>query len=99
MRHALTLVPADAGVSATYSLVPHLTHREHVYEFPNPWVPTNWGPSNRRPDPDTVDYLVLDTTLRTFQRGLYRELVRVGGPFEVVEERDGVVVARRVGPG
>jgi len=40
---AIDLVPKDAAVSAPYNLVPHLTHRSKVYEFPVPWCNINWG--------------------------------------------------------
>jgi uncharacterized membrane protein len=100
VRDALKLVPASAGVSATYNLVPHLTHRVHIYEYPNPWVPTNWGANGENPpDPETVDYLVLDITLNGAQQGLYDWLVTTGGPFKIVFDEDGIVVARRVAPG
>lgn len=99
-REALKLVPAGAGVSATYNLVPHLTHRVHIYEFPNPWVPTNWGASGENPpDPETADYLVLDTALNGSQQRLYDRLVASGGPFRIVFAKAGIVVARRVAPG
>ena len=42
-RAALRVVPPTAGVSASYNLIPHLTHRTYAYEFPNPWQVTNWG--------------------------------------------------------
>jgi uncharacterized membrane protein len=95
-REAVRMVPAGAGVSATYYLVPHLTHRVHIYEFPNPWVPTN---GENPPDPATVDYLVLDTALNGSQQPLYERLVGAGKPFQVVYDVDGIVVARRVAPG
>lgn len=94
VRRALALVPDDAAVTATYYLVPHLTHRRHVYEFPNPFVVANWGVrGENRPDPASVDYLVLDTTVNGDHEPLYRSLV--AGPFRVVFERDGIVVASR----
>ena len=42
-RQALALVPEGAPVSAQYNLVPHLGHRDEVYEFPNPFRAVNWG--------------------------------------------------------
>jgi hypothetical protein len=30
-------------VSATYNIDDHMTHRVLIYEYPNPWVVTNWG--------------------------------------------------------
>ncbi len=99
-NRALTFVPAGAGVSATYYLAPHLTHRVHIYEFPNPWVVTNWGAHGENPpDPATVDFLVLDTALNGDQQPLYDRLVGAGGPFKIVYQADSIVVARRVGSG
>ena len=36
-RRAVADDPDDAAVSATYNLVPHLTHRAEIYSLPNPW--------------------------------------------------------------
>lgn len=58
---ALAMIPADASVSAFYAYVPHLTHREHIYVFPNPWQPENWATASSLPDPKSVDYVVVDT--------------------------------------
>ena len=93
---ALALVPPRAGVAATYYLVPHLTHRVHIYEFPNPWMPTNWGLRGEHPpDPRTVDWFVLDTTLNGDHASLYARLIAPDGDFRVVFHRDHIVVARR----
>ncbi|HEX9530218.1 MAG TPA: DUF2079 domain-containing protein [Acidimicrobiales bacterium] len=91
-------VPPGAGVSASYTLVPHLTHRATAYEFPNPWVLSNWLDRRRRPDPAKVQFLVLDRTLNPDQAGLIDELTGATGPFEIVYDRDQVIVARRVVP-
>ena len=83
-------------MSATYYLVPHLTHRRLIYEFPNPFRVANWGVHGEHPGrPEEVDLLVLDTTLNGDQAPLYESLVEPGGPFTVVYDRDGIVVARR----
>jgi hypothetical protein len=42
---------------------------------------------------------VLDTALNGTQQGLYDRLVAAGGPFRVVYDVDGIVVARRVAAG
>jgi uncharacterized membrane protein len=99
MARAVAQVPEGAGVSASFHLVPHLTHRVHVYEFPNPWIPTNWGMRDRPPDPADVDYLVLDSTSSTTLPQLFDRLVGPGRPFEPVFDASGIVVARRVAPG
>jgi uncharacterized membrane protein len=96
VRAALRLVPADAGVSAGYNLVPHLTHRVYAYEFPNPWRVTNWGAHGENPpDPATVDYLVVDERLLGDQRPLYEHLTGPDGGYTKIFDTDGIVVARR----
>jgi uncharacterized membrane protein len=98
LDRALRLVPADAGVSASYYLVPQLTHREHIYEFPNPWKPTYWGVRGEHPpDPRTVDYLVVNRDQAQTQQPLYDHLVGPRGEFRVIYEAAGVVVAKRTG--
>jgi uncharacterized membrane protein len=95
---AVSLVPADAGVSATYDLVPHLTHRVHVYEFPNPWVVTNWALRGEHPpDPGTVDYLVLDSGQERMAQPLHDRLLGPRVEFHVIYEAAGVLVAMRNG--
>lgn len=94
LQAAVRSVPPDAGVSASYTLVPHLTHRVTIYEFPNPWIVTNWLDRRRQPEPARVDYLVLDLTLNTDRRVVADELIG-SGEFETVSQRDQVLVARR----
>ncbi|MGC8510290.1 MAG: DUF2079 domain-containing protein, partial [Acidimicrobiales bacterium] len=57
-------VPASAGVSATYTVVPHLAHRDVIYSWPNPWIRLNYGVNADQPAEPAraVDYLVLDLT-------------------------------------
>ena len=43
INEAISIVPKDASVSATYNIDDHMTHRVLIYEFPNPWIVTNWG--------------------------------------------------------
>ena len=94
--HALSLVPPDAGLATNYFLVPHATHRQLLYEWPNPWLPGNWGIANRDPHPTSnVDWLVLD--LATDQDPTLRVQL-TGGPsaeFVPVHDDGMVMVARR----
>jgi hypothetical protein len=62
LRGALDVVPDDADVSAPYFVVPHLSHREGIYTFPNPWRSSNYGVAGlpEPPDPSVIDYLVGD---------------------------------------
>lgn len=92
---AIALIPEDAGVSASYDLVPHLTHRRHAYEWPNPWIVTNWGLDGENPpDPGTVDYIVLDTDLAQ-EPDLLARLTGPTGAFRVIYDEPGVVLAER----
>lgn len=92
---AVALVPADADVSATYYLIPHLTHRSGAYEWPNPWKLVNWGLSGEAaPDPDSVDFVVLDTNLGQ-ESELLADLLS-SGEYDVLLDDDGVLVLRRV---
>ncbi|HEX7166824.1 MAG TPA: DUF2079 domain-containing protein [Acidimicrobiales bacterium] len=92
---ATAMVPDDASVAASYYLIPHLTHRREAYEWPNPWILVNWGLSGEDPpDPDSVDYLVLDRTLDQ-EPALVASLTGPLGEFDVLLDRDNVLVARR----
>jgi uncharacterized membrane protein len=98
MREALKLVPADASVAATYTLLPHLSHREQIYDWPNPWVPSYWGNDDgyRLPDPSTIDYIVLDQQqVGEAQKPLVAGLIAPGGPYQVLFNVDDVLVAKR----
>ena len=100
LEHAVKLVPDGAGVSATYYLVPHLTQRERIYEWPNPWDQVYWAVRGENPHPPSgVDYLVLDTRLigQDYQ-ALFDSLTAPGGEFQIVSQAPDLVVARRVRP-
>jgi uncharacterized membrane protein len=99
MHQAVGLPPADAAVSATYEFVPHMAHRRAIYDWPNPWVATNWGLHNEgTPDPRVVEWLVIDRRLTGPTSGLLEQLLH-DGDFEVRFDRQDIVVARRVGSG
>jgi uncharacterized membrane protein len=97
VREALALVPDGAGVSATYAYVPHLTHRAHIYEYPNPFRPAHWGLRDEGlPDPDdVVEWVVVDRRALGAHASLFDQLV-FAGKFQLVFDRDEVAVARRV---
>ena len=100
MREAIDLVPDDVSVTATYTLGPHLSHREQIYDWPNPWVPAYWGNDDtyKLPDPSAIDYIVIDRQqVGEAQRELLADLVAPGGEFELLFDESDVLVARRVG--
>lgn len=98
LREAIDLVPDDASVTATFALVPHLAHREQIYDWPNPWQAAYWGNDDefRLPDPAEIDVVVLDRRhVGSAQQDLLEQLVGPDGEFEILFDRDEVVVGRR----
>ncbi len=64
LNAALQSVPETAATSASYSLVPHVSDRRVAFEFPNPWLPSNWGIEDRHQrDPAEVKYLFVDRAI------------------------------------
>ncbi|MDQ1394304.1 MAG: hypothetical protein QOF30_3281 [Acidimicrobiaceae bacterium] len=99
LHTALSMVPARDGVSVTYYLTPQMTHRQYVYEFPNPWQSVNYGINNDRGDPATVQWLVLDAaTLGQPEQALFAQLTSPSGSFRIVYNSHGVMVAHRAAP-
>ena len=48
-------------MAAIYNLLPHVDHRVKIFDYPNPWIPTNWGIAGENiDDPATVDYLLVE---------------------------------------
>lgn len=61
LEAVVELPGSDDAVSSYTWLVPHLSHREEIYTFPNPWLANNWGVGGEnRPDPDDTDWLIVD---------------------------------------
>jgi uncharacterized membrane protein len=62
IRQMMKRIPDDARVSTMYFMVPHLSHREYIYTFPNPWRSSNYGVNDipKPPSPKTIDYLFVD---------------------------------------
>jgi uncharacterized membrane protein len=101
VERAVQQVPGGAGVAASYTIVPHLTHRTVIYEWPNPWVRSYYGIDGQEPKhwkPEAVDYLVLDAGLNETMRPLLDQLIAPDGEFRVINQADGVIFAKRVHP-
>ncbi|MEY4362167.1 MAG: hypothetical protein RL391_1473, partial [Actinomycetota bacterium] len=98
LERAVDLVPDDVSVTATYSLLPHLTHREQIYDWPNPWVPAYWGEDDRfrLPSPSSIDWIAVDRRqVGDAELPILESLLAPGGGFEIVLDEYDVVVARR----
>jgi hypothetical protein len=55
----LALIPHNASVTASYHLVPHLSHRNTIYNFPNPFKEHYWGDGTQPPPQDYPEFIIL----------------------------------------
>ncbi len=95
-RAAIAAIPDDASVSAVYTFVPHLSRRERIYTFPNPWRASNWGYKDQDTDhPRDVDWLAVDRAALGPEDAALLDRILSNGRWVVVQNRDGVIVARR----
>lgn len=94
----LRRIPATAGVAASYNVVPHLSHRDQIYSWPNPWIRSYYGTSATQPpeNPAGVRYILVNTTMDSpVSTNLLQFLTKRGGAFRVLVDRDGIVLAKR----
>ena len=85
--------------------MPHLSHREGIYTFPNPWRSQYYGVNGvpAPPDPVTIDYLIADENQVCPETDgephpdclLWRDITD-SGDFDEVFREDAVVVYRRL---
>ena len=55
-------IPREATVTASYNVVPHLSDRKVIFQYPNPFLPKLWGMSKdvEYTDIEYVDFVILD---------------------------------------
>jgi Predicted membrane protein (DUF2079) len=97
-REALALVGPDAPVSAQFNLVPHLSRRVEVYEFPNPFRAVNWGLAGDEHPQETLERLQFVVVQRDLLGEQDRELVdrlQADPAWRTALDRQGVVVLQR----
>jgi uncharacterized membrane protein len=96
-NHALSLIPKDASVSATYLLVPHLSERRNIFEFPNPWKGHNWGVNDQHQrSPNDIDYIaVMKSSLDPDGQTLLNSILSDTNTWQKVYEGPDVIVAKR----
>ena len=96
---ALRRVGPSDGVASHYLLVPHLTHREQVYTFPNPWTNSYYGISpTDLGDATKVDWIVvLKGGLNEAAQKTLDDLL-ASGEFGDAQEVNNVVSYRRLRP-
>lgn len=98
-RQAMELIPPDAVVSADYHVVTHLDHRVEIYEFPNPFLVTNWGDGSLTGQslPDRaarVRYVLVFRDMEARSLGALNKLM-ASGEFRITYEQNGVVLLER----
>jgi uncharacterized membrane protein len=93
---AVSMVPDGSPISAIYNLLPHLAHREVIYDFPVPWRNVNWGVRGEHfPNPAGVRWIVVDLReISRDDRALLDSLTR--HQFKIRFLRDDIFVAERV---
>jgi uncharacterized membrane protein len=97
LDHAVSLVPKDASVSASYHMVPHLSERHLIFSFPNPWKAKNWGigDKNQR-SPNDVDWIVaMKGDLGADDQAVLSGVLADTNTWHVVYDTPAVVVAKR----
>ena len=97
---AIARIPADASVSATYSLLPHLAHRDDIFLFPNPFESRLWGYRDQDPrDPNDIEWVIGDTRVLVPHDAAKLRNIVGSNDFKIVFDRAGIVVAQRVRAG
>jgi uncharacterized membrane protein len=101
-RRALAMIPAGAPVSAQFNLVTHLSHREKIFEFPNPFRSVNWGLNgdvHPTSDQEGLRYVIVDRSLLDQdQKGLLRDL-QASPDWATRFDNSNVVLLQRRGSG
>ncbi len=95
MRSAIALIPDDAAVTASGELVPHLSHRKVIYNFPNPFTPLAYGTGAPQPDyPVQPDWVIVNRSKGKVSTVALAKVVN-DPAWESVFDTDGVVVLKR----
>ncbi len=104
LRIAIKMVPKDASVAADDWIVPHFAHRQHVYDFPNPIVPSYYGATSRDAiDPNSADWIITfhrlpgqtDNAKATKEGKIVTALAKRGA-VKILLDKNNVIVAKRV---
>ncbi|MFH8119871.1 MAG: DUF2079 domain-containing protein, partial [Candidatus Aenigmatarchaeota archaeon] len=97
---AISIIPKNATVSATYLFVPHLSHRKIIYMFPNPFKEVYWGLElgNFTPPPPLkdVDYILLDDTPNEFEKEEIINKLLENGTYSKILEKENIYVLKKM---
>lgn len=93
---AVGFADSDDAVAASYYLVPHLTRRDHIYTFPNPWRSSYWGVQGEDPhDPDDIDLVIVDLSVTSPEDLPLLSALRTSPGWRVLLDQDQILVLER----
>jgi uncharacterized membrane protein len=99
IKYIFTLIPKNSSVSASYLFVPHLSHREIIYMFPNPFRECYWGAylGNFTPPPPTKDteYILVDDTITQLDKEQIINFFLENKIYTKVFEKDDLILLKR----
>lgn len=100
-REIMSEVPSDESISVFHSLAPHLTTREQIWQFPNPFRVVLYGTDiamegSRLPEAETVRWVLLPKTL---DEQLAADWAREEDAFVLVSENEWFRLFERIGAG
>jgi uncharacterized membrane protein len=97
MHDVLATIPPDASIAASVTPGNALTNRSQIWVWPNPWMKWKRGYEfEPMPDPRVVEYIVvLRSELSPRTSGLLARLTDENGPYRVLADSDGTVLAQR----
>ncbi|MEY3691789.1 MAG: hypothetical protein RJB57_1445 [Actinomycetota bacterium] len=98
-RTIIDEVPRDAAISVFHSLAPHMAHRVHVYQFPNPFRVVLYGTDislegTRDPRADLIEYVVLPLQM---DEQMAKDWAMIAGDFDTVARNEHWGVWKRRG--
>jgi uncharacterized membrane protein len=93
-------IPDNAVVSAYYSYVPHIGHRDRIYMWPVPWAASNWGLLNQEGENlgfgNDIEYVMLPTQMAANDQKIWDT---IKSQFEVVASNTSATLYKRIAPG
>lgn len=91
-------IPKNASVTTTYHFLAHLSHREKIFMFPNPFEVSNYGYDLKDQPPDEeIDYMLLERRVveRSKRRHLMIDNLVACGEYALINKSMGVELYKR----
>ena len=97
LHRAEKLIPSDAAVSASAYIVPHLSHRRSIFNFPTPFHAEYWDDPTqdgmRLPQAGLIEYVLVSRDEQPEQDLVISQLSDEG--FETLIDEEGVLLLQR----